>query len=218
MRRAFAISALLFACAVLARGAQASDLSALDLSGEWYVLVHFRDDRSEEASIEKFDDFAWSIQHSDGKLRLKNFPYVMFTEEQERVRREAMRQHRHWAPTPGMWGRIQKSIKVSSRAASTKTLRGSRGQSYESLPPMGGGSANTISFTRDWKISFSPERIEIRITDSLSGGMGMEGMEDSIFYVVTEQAADGDLRGTYREPHKKGTFRMVRSAKRGAAD
>ena len=38
-----------------------SNLSQVDLSGHWYVLIHYKDDRSEDPSITKFKDLAWSI-------------------------------------------------------------------------------------------------------------------------------------------------------------
>jgi hypothetical protein len=198
--------------------AAAEDLSKLDLSGEWYVLVHWKDDRSKDKSLKKFEDFAWSIKHEDKKIGWGHFPYVMFHEDLELVRRDAMRNHKPWEPTPGLWKRIRKSIRVSSRAAATKTLRGSREKGYESLPPMAAAGANMISFTRDWKVGFSPEKVRIQITDSLSGGSGLEGVADSTVYEITERVADDELAGSYSEPHKKGSFRMVRSRERAPSN
>lgn len=192
----------------------AEDFSKIDLTGEWYVLVQYKDDRSEGDDIKKFEDFAWSIKQEDKKITWEYFPYVMFFEDLELVRRDAMRNHKGWEPTPGLWSRIRESIQVSSRAASKKTLRGSREKGYESLPPMQAGGANLISFSRDWKVDFTPARVRIRITDSLSGGSGMEGIEDSVVYEISERVAHDELRGTYREPHKSGTIRMVRTRER----
>ena len=135
---------------------------------------------------------------------------MLFSEDQELIRREAMRQHSGWQPSEALWSRIRAKVGVSSRAASEKTLRGSREKGFESLPPMGMGSANTLSFSRDWKLVFAPEKVTVRITDSLSGGIGLEGMEDSTVYEITERVSDGDLRGTFAEPHKRvGNPRLV---------
>ena len=38
-------------------------------------------------------------------------------------------------------------------------------------------------------------------------------MEDSIVYDITEKVSGDELRGTYTESHKEGTFKMVRSQK-----
>ncbi len=194
--------------------ATAEDLSKLDLSGEWYVLLHYKDDRSEDESIVKFKDFAWSVQQSDKKIVWGAYPYVLFHDALELVRREAMTSHRAWEPSPGVWERIRGRIGVSSRASTKKTLRGSRAHGFESLPPMQGGSASTITFSRDWKVRFAPDRVRIQITDSLSGAVGLGGMEDSIVYEITERVADDELHGSYEESHKQGTLRMVRSEKR----
>ncbi len=193
--------------------ADESDLASLDLSGRWYVLIHYKDDRSADESLVKFKDFAWSVKQEDGKVEWENFPYVLFSEDQELVRKEAMRQHSGWQPSEALWSRIRERIGVSSRAAAKKTLRGSREKGFESLPPMGMGGANTLSFSRDWKLTFAPEKVRVQITDSLSGGAGLEGMEDSIVYEITERVSDGDLRGEFTEPHKRGTLRMVRTQK-----
>jgi len=198
--------------------AAAEDLSELELSGEWYVLVHWKDDRSEDKSLTKFVDFAWSIKHEEKKIAWENFPYVMFHEDLEVVRRDAMRNHKPWEPTPGLWKRIRKSIRVSPRAAANKTLRGSREKGYASLPAMGAAGANMISFTSDWKVSFAPEKITIQITDSLSGGSGLEGVADSTVYEITERVAEDELAGHYSEPHKQGSFRMVRSRERAPSN
>jgi len=211
-----AFSSVLVVAMLCLPGSQvaAEDLSKLDLSGEWYVLLHYKDDRSADPSIVKFKDFAWSVKQSDKKIVWAVYPYVLFHEDLELVRRESMTSHRAWEPSPGVWGRIRERIGVSSRASTKKTLRGSRADGFESLPPMQGGSAGTITFSRDWKVTFAPESLRIQITDSLSGGGGLGGMEDSIVYEITERVADDELRGSYQEAHKSGSLRMVRSEKR----
>ena len=79
--------------AALAAPARADDLSKLDLTGEWYVLVHYKDARSEDKSITDFKDFGWSIEQSADKLSVEEYPYVLFDEGTEEVRRVAMRAH-----------------------------------------------------------------------------------------------------------------------------
>jgi hypothetical protein len=211
MSKLYALTALVL-IVLGSRSAVGQDLTNANLGGDWYVLVHYQDDRSED-DIEKFKDFAWAVKQQDTKIVWQFFPYVMFTEEQEMVRKQAMRDHKSWEPSPGMWNRIRKSVAVSPRGATKKTLRGDRAKGYESLPPMGGGGLNVITFTRDWNVTFAPEKVRVRIIDSLSGGGGLEGMEDSLIYEITEQVSADEFRGTYAEMHKKGTFRMVRTAR-----
>lgn len=211
--------ALCLALVAPAPGARADepadeDLSAVDLSGEWYVLVHYRDARSEDESIVKFKDFAWSIRQDEGSLTLAEFPYVTFGEELERVRRRAMREHLAWEPDADLWRRIRESIAVSARAASTARLRGSVAEGYASPPPSGPGSIHTLSFSRLWRVSFGPARIRLAVTDSLSGSASLESLEGSTRYDVVERVAADELRGVYEESTRRGTFRMVRSLRR----
>lgn len=191
--------------------AAAEDLSTLDLSGDWYLLVHYKDDRSEDKSITKFEDFAWSVEQEEEKISWSFYPYVMFNEDLELVRREAMRRHLPWEPSEALWDRIRSGIRVGSRASTHKTLRGSRAEGYESAPPMPMGAANMMTYTVNWTVIFEPAKATILITDSLSGGVGLEGREDSKVYEITERVSPTELRGTYAEPNKRGTFRMVKS-------
>jgi hypothetical protein len=85
---------------------------------------------------------------------------------------------------------------------------------WKSLAPLGSGGLNTMSFTRNWDVGFKPDKISIVIVDSLSGATGLGGIEESTTFEVTQRVSPGELRGTYEEGTKRGTFRMVRSAER----
>jgi hypothetical protein len=210
---AIALAACLFAAPALAQDA-GGGLADVDLSGAWYVLIHYKDDRSEDASITKFKDFAWSIEQTANTLTLEHYPYVLFNEDTELARRHAMRGHLAWQPSDSQWKGLTAAVDVSSRAMSRKRLTGSAAEGFESLPPLGSGGFNTMSFSREWAVRFRSEEIRVLVTDSLSGAGGLEGMEDSTVYRITERVSGGELRGTYQEPHKQGTLRMVRAAER----
>src|SRR5512147_886806 len=97
MRR-FGLFLLATLVSLAARSARAEEPSKLDLTGEWYVLIHFKDSRSEDKALTSFKDFGWSIQQEPGKLTVEEFPYVFFDEGTEEVRRAAMRGHTPWQP------------------------------------------------------------------------------------------------------------------------
>ena len=103
---------------------------------------------------------------------------------------------------------------MSDRGAKVKTLKGSRADGFESNPSSGGFGLNTLTFTQNWKIAFAPEEIRIEIIDSLSGGGGLEGMDDSVVYRVTERVSDTELRGRYDDATRHGELWMVRSKQR----
>jgi hypothetical protein len=199
---------------VAEEGREGADFSDADLSGDWYVLIHYKDDRSEDKSIVKFKDFAWSIEQRDKTMTWEHYPYVVFDDETELVRRAAMTKHKNWEPDDGLWAKIRKSLEVSSRAADRKRLTGSTGEGFKSLAPITTGGLNTMSFTRNWDVSFHPENVRIVITDALSGGAGLSGMEESILYEIREKVSQDEYRGFWDGNTKRGQFRMVRSAER----
>ena len=73
-----------------ARADEAFDFRGFDLSGAWYVLLSFTDDRSDEG-IHKFKDFAWYIEKTARGYAIDEHPYVVFDEQTEEQRRAAMR-------------------------------------------------------------------------------------------------------------------------------
>ncbi len=190
-----------------------SPLSGVDLSGDWYVLIHYKDDDSVDKSIRKFKDIAWSIQQTENTMTWEEYPYVVFPDGVEFYRRAAMQNHEPWEPHETQWKRIREAVEVSSRAMKRKRLTGSRREGFSSLPPITTGGFNTMTYTTTWKVAFDPERIGIVVTDSL-GGSTFEGMEGSTRYAITERVGSDELRGRYDRDTLHGTFRMVRSKER----
>jgi hypothetical protein len=122
-----------------------------------------------------------------------------------------MMNHKHWEPDEAQWEVIRTSLPVSARAMSRKRMKGSPEEGFKSLPPLTSGGFNTMTFSREWDVQYKPEKVQITVVDSLSGSHGLEGMDEAIQYEITERVDDGELRGTYRESTKSGTFRMVKS-------
>src|SRR5215475_2861255 len=104
--------------------ARAEDLSKLDLTGEWYVLVHYKDASSEDKSITNFKDYGWSIKQDAKGIEVEEFPYVLFDEGTEEIRRAAMRGHTPWQPEGTVLDVLKQHLDVSSRAARKKSLAG----------------------------------------------------------------------------------------------
>ncbi|MCH6563690.1 MAG: hypothetical protein IH800_14870 [Myxococcales bacterium] len=204
-------------CLLLVAASEANeaelDFKQLDLSGEWYVLIHYKDQRSEHKSITKFKDFAWSIRQTPGLLVWESYPYVLFSDELELIRRHAMLEHLPWEPDETLWQQIRDTLDVSARAVTKKRLRGSVPEGYKSKPPRAGG-LGTLTFSRDWDVSFSEAEIRIQVIDSLSGTQGLAGMQEVTVFEIREQVAPDELRGRWQEGSRRGTFRMVRARQR----
>jgi hypothetical protein len=194
--------------------AGAEDLSKLDLTGEWYVLVHYKDASSEDKSITNFKDFGWSIKQEAKGLDVEEFPYVMFDEGTEEIRRVAMRGHTPWQPEGTVLDVLKQHMDVSSRAARKKSLSGDFASGMKS-GPSGPAKSGTVNFTRDWQVTWAPAEVKIKITDSLGGGSAMLGeMEEASVYVIQARPAADELTGTWTEGDKSGTLRMIRAKER----
>jgi hypothetical protein len=193
--------------------ASGKDLSEIDLSGAWYVLIHYKDDDSVDKSITKFKDHVWSIEQTENTMTCEEYPFVVFSTDTELYRRAAMEKHLPWEPDESGWASVRESVEVSSRAMKRKRLTGSVEEGYSSLPPLETGGFNTMTFTQSWRVRFAEDSISIEIVDSL-GGIGFESMEGATLYEINEQLAPGELRGRFNRDTLHGTFRMVRSKER----
>ena len=210
MRR-FGLFLLVALSAIGARPLRAEDLSKLDLTGEWYVLIHYKDARSEDKSLTNFKDFAWSIKQEPGKLSVDEFPYVLFDEGTEEVRRAAMRGHTPWKPEGAILDVLHEHLDVSSRAMRKKQLSGDMAAGMKSDADSGAKSG-TMSFSRNWTVSWSPAKVSIKIVDSLGGGSAMLGeMEEASVFEITERPSADELAGTWSEGEKSGSLRLIRA-------
>ncbi len=207
---------LLVACTLLAGApsARTEDLSKLDLSGEWYVLIHYKDARSEDKAITKFKDFAWSIRQSAEGLEIDEYPYVLFDEGTEEIRRASMRGHKPWQPEGLVLDALREHVDVSTRAMRTKQLSGSTAKGMKSAEAAP-SSGTTMNFTRNWDITWAPASVTVKIVDSLSGGSAMLGeMEEAAVFEVKERPSAEELRGTWSEGEKSGSLRLIRAKER----
>jgi hypothetical protein len=202
--------ALLACLAASGEGSSEPGLSAVDLSGDWYVLVHYKDEDSVDKSVARFRDFVWSIEQTRNSMAIEEYPNVIFSEDQELYRKAAMQEDVAWEPDPATWARIREELRVKSSATTRKRLTGGAEEGYSSLPALGTGGFRTMTFESAWRVTFKREAIRIEIVDSLSGG-GLEGMEGSTVFDVLERPRDDELRGRYTRDTFHGTFRMVRS-------
>lgn len=201
--------AVLLVCAA-ALPARAADLSKLDLTGDWYVHIIYKDARSEDKTLVHLKDMAWSIQQEPAKMVVAEYPYVVFDEGSEEIRKAAMRSHKAWAPEGMVLDTLREHLDVSERAKRSKTLTGDVASGMKS----GGGAKATgknVDFSRNWDVTWSPAKIQIQIVDSLGGSALLGEMEEASTFLITDQPAPGELTGTWSEGEKSGSLRMIRS-------
>ena len=161
-----------------------------------------------------FDVVFFAILSAEKQIVWKENPYVIFDEGTEVERRYKMRAHEPWQPEGLVLGLLRKHVDVSSRAERSKRLRGSVDEGFRSLPAISTGAANTLSFTRDWKLDFAEDKVRIVIVDSLGGSELLGEMEEATVFEITARGPDDELLGSYSEGTKSGTLRMIRSKER----
>jgi len=221
MRMVFLASLLLIAQAtpgsagpVQAESGDSVDLQRRNLTGEWYVLIHYKDDQSVDKTITRFKDFAWSVKQTAKGIDWQYFPYVLFSEEVEEVRRDAMTRPLPWEPDAALWQQIRQQIGVSPRATTRKHLSGNVHDGFKTGSGAVSSGRRTLTFSRNWDVRFEKSRIVIRILDALSGGAGLAGMEEATVFRIEQAVDDDEFRGHWHEGTRHGEFRMVRVRER----
>jgi hypothetical protein len=211
MRALYAI----LACAVLS-WAHASNAEGVDLSGTWYVLVHYRDAASAHPDRERWEDRIWVFARESADLSWSEHPIVIFEDETGRFERassgQSARTLRFWQPNPAQRADIADGLQVASRGARQKTLRGSDAEGWASKPARSTGSASALTYSEIWRVEFASELPVFERSDFMTGALS-ESLEGRTRY-ATESVREGGalLVGSYeRDGTRRGTFRMMRS-------
>jgi hypothetical protein len=199
------------ACVARRTASRPPSLSNLDLSGEWYVLIHYKDASSEDKLITKFKDFAWSIRQQPAKLELDEYPYVLFDEGTEEIRRADMRGHKPWQPEGLVLDALLQHVDVSTRAMRSKALEGSTKSGMKSLAPAGSSGSGTMNFVRNWDV---PGRQRCAPSSTHSRQHDAGGMEEASVFEIKERPSADELRGSWSEGDKSGSLRMIRAKER----
>ena len=206
LRSAAAALALATAAAPAARAASP------DLGGTWHVLVHYKDEKAQNAEAERWEDRVWVFSREGEGLRWVDYPLVVLSDESGRFERlgtnRASRTLRYWTPSPAQAAELQEGPRVNSRGSRSKTLRSADGGWQSTAAQQ--RSANYLTYEEHWSISGAELPVFTR-TDVLGGGMA-EDTEGRTLY-ETKQVDDGGrvLRGAYdRDGTKRGTFTLTR--------
>jgi hypothetical protein len=190
--------------------------SSLELAGTWHVLVHYKDDNTLNPERERWDDRIWRFERVGNRLRWREYPIVVFSDESGRFERRGSGQYARilgsWEPSEGQRAQIVAGLEVNPRGMKSKTLRGSDAEGWRSHSRRAPASASVISYVEHWSIDGVMERPVFTREDQL----GAERAEDLVGvtrYTTRSIDPGGDvLRGVFeRDGTRHGTFRMTRS-------
>lgn len=201
---------------VLALIGLAGGARAVELEGDWHVLVHYRDAASGKPEQWRWEDRVWHFERDGDRLVWTDYPIVVFHDESGRFERLGTnRQSRvlgAWEPDEGQRSNIAAGLEVNPRGAKTKRLRGSDATGWSSGGHATAASANLLTYTETWTIE-SPSELPVFMRTDVLGGARAEDLEGVTRYATAAVESDGNLlRGTWlRDGTREGTFRMTRS-------
>jgi hypothetical protein len=203
------------ALCVLLMAAAASRAEAVDLSGTWYVLVHYKDDATAKPEVMHWEDRVWVFQQEGGDLVWKDYPIVVFHDDEgrfERSRRGYSRVVAPWEPSAGQLEQIRSGLEVNTRGAKTKTLAGSDTTGWHSKAKAQPQSAGYITYSESWSVE-DPGGKPVFGRQDVLGASSMEALEGGMRFTTQSVSENGgELRGTYeRDGTRHGTFRMMRA-------
>lgn len=209
---AMAMLPLVVASGVIASTARAGDL---DLAGTWYVLIHYRDDTTQDPQQMRWDERVWVFERTGSELRWNEYPIVVFDDDTGRFTREDGRYQRvigAFEPSESQRVDIADGLQVNPRGAKKKSLRGSDAAGWSSGKGTGATSANVVSYVETWSIRGMPNTPVFTRDDTL-GSPTMESMDGRTQFSTETVDSGGDvLRGRFeRDGTRHGTFRMQRT-------
>ena len=207
MRRLLCLLAglLAFAPAALAE--------SIDLSGTWYVLIHYKDDVSGNPDVLRWEDRVWVFERNGDRLEWKDYPIVVFEDDEGRFERSRSGYSRvlgGWEPSPGQLAQIQSGLEINERGSKRKTLTGSDAAGWKSLASAQPQGARYVTYTETWGIKDAAGKPVFLRNESL-GSSDMGSMEGGTVF-KTESTGAAELRGSFeRDGTRHGTFRMTRA-------
>ncbi len=219
IRRAWALA--LVALALSVRPAW-----AIDLEGEWYVLVHSEVRPTRVAGgIEdapppglEYRDSVWIFEKQAEGLSWTVIPQVAFVDETgryEQIHGERARLRSPWRPSASQLAEIRKGLVLDKRTARAKMLRRRGADAFESGEMARPSGASSVSFGERWTLEGLDGAPVFTHAASLSSGRSdtLRGMTRWSADQVDEEA--GRIEGHYqRDGSEFGRFYMF---KRGDA-
>ena len=195
-----------------AAAAAAAPAAALDLTGTWHVLVHYKDKVAHNADAERWEDRVWVFEREGDRLRWVDYPLVVLSDETGRFERlgtnRASRILAYWTPNPAQQAQIERGPPVNSRGSKSKTLTGTEpGLGLRQRAP---ASRPASSPTRRPGIDGLPDKPGFSRPDSL--GRAAARRPRAARSSRRRAEAGGDvLRGKYdRDGKRIGTFVIAR--------
>ena len=207
---------LFFFCAVAGNGRAGGPALETEWTGDWYLLVHYRDPQGVDPEQVFWEDEIWRFVPTPGGIRWTRHPHAAFEEGDGRSIQlpsgERGQSLGAWWPNPKQRAEIEAGLSLDPFEMKSKPLERQRGGGYRSRSRTGGGSASSVAFVSEWSIEWTPKGPVFRERDTLASGRAESAQGEAIFQ--TESVADNGhaMRGEFRRDGRfEGQFWLWRS-------
>jgi hypothetical protein len=186
--------------------------------GEWYVLIHYRDDATPELEQVQWEDRVWRFERRGRQLVWTEFTSPVFTDGRGRYETlaggEVGRTLGAWVPSEAQLAEIAAgALALDTHGARAKSLRGSASAGFASAGELRSESTSVIGYHERWSIRGLGD-LPIFEREDLMGSGRTESIQGRTRYATTEVSPTRrELRGDYaRDGALHGRFRMLRMA------
>ena len=184
---------------------------ALDLTGTWYVLIHYQDPETANPEAMRWKDLVWVFTRKGNRLEWTEFPLVVFEDQTGRFENR-QRILGAWRPNPEQLETIQNGPRVNERGSRAKTLRGSDAQGWSSSRRAPRRSANVMSYEETVEIKNLGTLPLFERSDQVGSGVISEDGGATRYQVMEIKPGQRRMVGQYeRDGRLKGTFELRRT-------
>lgn len=213
--------------------APARPQAAFGLEGEWYVLVHYRDESGENPELGQWRDRVWRFEREEAVrggeaqgeqgedlLRWTILDGVKFRDARGRFEvldgDRSARSPGFWQPDAQQIAEIRAGLQVDVHGARSKALHGSPQRGYRSAGQRSARSSSTIGYAESWQIDGLPSAPVFVRVDSMGSGRTSELAGRTRFATRSVAPGGDELSGDFdQDGVLAGRFRMLRMAERG---
>jgi hypothetical protein len=188
-----------------------------DLVGDWYVLIHSRDESSSDPAAVQWDDEIWRIAPRGDRVVWTLYPHVTLKDAAGRFERlpsgERARTSIAWSPSASQLEEIRGGLELDDHESRSKTLRGSSSEGWRSGDVARSPSASMIAYREAWSIS-GPAGARELVRRVVFEAARTERAEGTTLFRIRETLDAGqEMTGDYaRDGQQVGRFRMIRIA------
>lgn len=207
--------ALLAAACLAASSGTAEE--PLDLSGTWFVLIHYTDPESAHPDAQRWKDLVWVFARKGSRLEWSEYSIVIFEDQTGRFEsisgNPRSRVLEAWKPTLSQLEDLEKGPRVNPRGARIKTLSGSDARGWKSSRRRTQTSASVMGYHENLSIKDLDSLPVFERSDAVGNSRASKDGGTTL-YEVSEIKLDGRrMVGRYeRDGRQEGRFEMRRTA------